>query len=118
MNVPSAEHVVIADYLGIASGRRADKFAKTKLTPVRSELVDAPYVAEFPVIIECKLRHILEIGLHTEFVGEVLDIKVDEDKLTPSGHADVEKVAPFVFMDGYRAIGEYLGKPFSIGRRL
>src|ERR1035438_5631375 len=37
-----------ADYVGIASGRNSDKFAVTGLTPVRSELVDAPYAAEFP----------------------------------------------------------------------
>jgi len=35
------------DHFGLVSGREVDKFAATKLTPVRSDLVDAPYVQEF-----------------------------------------------------------------------
>src|SRR6185369_14509711 len=50
-----------ADYLGIASGRDADKFAVTGLTPIRSELVDAPYAEEFPLVLECRLLHTLEL---------------------------------------------------------
>lgn len=40
-----------------------------------SEIVDAPYVGEFPLILECRLIHSLEIGLHTQFIGEIIDIK-------------------------------------------
>ncbi len=29
-----------------------DKFSATKLTPVKSDLVDAPYVKEFPLVLE------------------------------------------------------------------
>ena len=49
--------MVEADYVGIASGRDVDKFAVAGLTPVRSDLVDAPYAAEFPVVLECRLLH-------------------------------------------------------------
>jgi len=51
------------------SGREVDKFKEKNLTPVKSSLVDAPYVAEFPMILECKLIHDYEIGLHTQFIG-------------------------------------------------
>jgi flavin reductase (DIM6/NTAB) family NADH-FMN oxidoreductase RutF len=95
-----------------------DKFAQTGLTPVASDLVDAPYVKEFPVAMECKVLHTIEIGLHTQFIGEILDIKVDAAILGPSGNPDVEKLGIFVFMDGYREIGPYLGKPFSIGKEV
>ena len=69
--------MVEADYVGIASGRDVDKFAVAGLTPVRSELVDAPYAEEFPVVLECRLLHIVEIGLHTQFIGEIVDVKAD-----------------------------------------
>ena len=77
INVPSEAHVREADYLGMTSGREVNKFAQARLTPVNSTLVDAPYVREFPLILECKLLHALEIGLHTLFVGEILDVKAD-----------------------------------------
>jgi len=92
--------------------------AKSGLTAVPSELVDAPYIQEFPVAMECKLLHTVEIGSHTQFIGEVLDIKVDQAMLGPEGRPDVEKLGVFVYFDGYREIGEYLAQPFSIGKEL
>lgn len=119
VSVPSTVQVREADFCGIASGHDVDKFARTGFTAVRSEMVDAPYVDECQAVIECRLLHTVEIGLHTQFIGEVLDIKVDPGVLGPSGHPDVEKVAPFVFVGGgYRALGEYQGKAFSIGKDL
>ena len=41
-----------ADFVGMASGRNHDKFAEAGLTAVRAENVDAPYVAQCPVILE------------------------------------------------------------------
>jgi flavin reductase (DIM6/NTAB) family NADH-FMN oxidoreductase RutF len=121
VSVPSQDHVVEADYFGIASGRDGDKFAATGLTPVRSELVDAPYVAEFPLVLECRLLHTLEIGLHTEFVGEVLDVKVEESALDAEGRPSVELLRPFLFAPGnrgYYGVGDFVGQAFSIGRQV
>ncbi|MFH1922470.1 MAG: flavin reductase family protein [Planctomycetota bacterium] len=119
VGVPSETHVKEVDYFGIASGREVDKLAAAGLTPVRSEVVDAPYVAEFPLVLECTLLHTLEIGLHTQFVGEILDVKADEDVLGEKGRPAIEKVRPFLFAPGehtYHGIGRCLGKAFSIGK--
>jgi flavin reductase (DIM6/NTAB) family NADH-FMN oxidoreductase RutF len=119
VNVPSERHVKEADYFGIASGRNEDKFAATGLTPVRSQLVDAPYVGEFPLTLECRLMHTFELGLHTQFVGEVLDVKIDEDALGKGGLPEVEKLLPIAFAPethAYYALGRHLGKAFFIGK--
>lgn len=118
ISVPSVSQVRQADYAGIVSGRDEDKFLGAGLTAVASDLVDAPYVGEFAVVMECRVLHVLEIGLHTQFVGEVLDIKVDEEVQGKDGGPDTEKTSPFVFTGGeYRALGEYIGEPFRIGRQ-
>jgi flavin reductase (DIM6/NTAB) family NADH-FMN oxidoreductase RutF len=120
ISIPSAALAKEADYAGIVSGKNVDKFAETKLTPVRSELVDAPYVQECPVIIECKLLHTLEIGLHTQFVGEIMDVKAENSVLDEKGFLDILKTKPFVFdtgQRGYYGIGERIGKAFSMGKR-
>ena len=120
LSVPSTQYAKEADYYGMASGRDVDKFKETGLTPVKSELVDAPYVGEFPMILECKMIHHHEIGLHTHFIGEILDVKVDDNLLTDDGKADIEKIDPFVFNPGagkYHRIGESIGGAFQIGRR-
>ena len=85
ISVPSEAHVREADYLGMATGKEVNKFAATRLTPVASTLVDAPYVAEFPLVLECRVIHTLEIGLHTLFIGEILDVKADERVLGEKG---------------------------------
>jgi flavin reductase (DIM6/NTAB) family NADH-FMN oxidoreductase RutF len=121
ISVPSVRYVQQADYFGIASGRDVDKFKETGLTPTRSELVDAPYVDEFPMILECRVIHHYEIGSHTHFVGEILDIKIEQGMLTAEGKPDIEKIGPIVFGPGvscYHAVGKFIGKAFEIGREL
>ncbi|MEP9410550.1 MAG: flavin reductase family protein [Candidatus Brocadia sp.] len=121
VNIPSETHVKEADYFGIASGSNEDKFSTTGLTPVKSELVDAPYIGEFPLILECKLTHAVEIGLHTQFIGEILDVKADEFVLGENGVIDIEKIHPILYAPEIRAyygIGVCLGKAFSIGKQI
>jgi flavin reductase (DIM6/NTAB) family NADH-FMN oxidoreductase RutF len=120
ISVPSETQIKVADYVGITSGRDADKFAVAGLTPVRSELVDAPYAAEFPFVLECRLLHILEIGLHTQFVGEIIDVKADAAVLGADGLPDILKIKPLVFDTahrGYHGIGPLLGQAFSVGKK-
>lgn len=120
INIPSLAHVKEADYAGIASGRSGDKLAAMGLTPVRSELVNAPYVAELPVVLECKLVHTFELGLHTQFVGEILDVKAEEDVLGDNGLPDIAKVMPLIYSSGnqcYYAVGERVAAAFSVGKR-
>jgi len=119
VSVPSEAHVREADYFGMASGREVNKFAAARLTPVGSTLVDAPFVKEFPLVLECKLIHTIEIGLHTQFIGEILDVKADASVLGDKGFPDIEKVRPIIFgpeIRTYHGIGKYLGQAFAIGK--
>jgi flavin reductase (DIM6/NTAB) family NADH-FMN oxidoreductase RutF len=119
LNIPSDEHMKEADYFGLVSGKTTEKFADTGLTPVKSEVVDAPYVQEFPVVVECTLFQTVELGLHTLFVGEVKDVKVDESCVGEGGVPNVEKIAPISFAPeppSYFALGKFLGKAFSVGK--
>ena len=120
VNIPPEEYVRETDYFGVASGKDVDKFSATGLTPVKSELVDAPYVQDFPLVLECKVIHTIEIGLHTQFIGEILDVKADETVLGEKGLPDIEKIKPFLFspeIRTYHKVGDYLGQAFSIGRK-
>jgi flavin reductase (DIM6/NTAB) family NADH-FMN oxidoreductase RutF len=121
VSVPSAKQLDVADYCGLVSGRSVDKFAVCKLTAVRSDVVDAPYPQEFPMVVECRLLHTLEIGLHTQFVGEILDVKIEESALDADGRPMIEKIQPLIFSPRdrmYHGVGEFLGKAFEVGREL
>jgi flavin reductase (DIM6/NTAB) family NADH-FMN oxidoreductase RutF len=120
LSVPSESYAEQADYFGLATGREVDKFKETGLTAVRSELVDAPYIGEFPMVLECKVIHHYEIGLHTHFVGEILDVKIEEDALTAGGHPDLGKIRPLVFapdVSQYHRVGDVIGNAFEIGNK-
>ncbi|WP_462323798.1 flavin reductase family protein [Desulfoplanes sp.] len=120
VNIGSSGQAAIVDYFGMASGKDANKFEKTGMTPVKGEMVDAPYIAEFPLIVECAVVAVHELGVHTQFVGEIMDIKADPAVLDDKGMPDMAKVDPFVFAPGSRAyygIGDYLGQGFNLGKR-
>jgi len=121
INIPSEKHIREADFFGIATGRKTDKFVDTGLTPIKSDLVDAPYVKEFPLILECKMTHNVEIGLHTQFIGEIVDVKADESVLGEEGLPEMNKVLPILFapeIRTYHGVGKTLGKAFSIGKEI
>jgi flavin reductase (DIM6/NTAB) family NADH-FMN oxidoreductase RutF len=121
VSIPSETYAKETDYFGITSANTADKFSVTRLTPVKSELVDAPYVGEFPLVIECKVIKIVEIGLHTQFIGEIVDVKADSAVLNEKKLLDIEKVKPLIWNPAemsYRAVGKRLGQAFSSGKEL
>jgi flavin reductase (DIM6/NTAB) family NADH-FMN oxidoreductase RutF len=105
----------------MVSGKDTDKFAATGLTPVKGSKVNAPYVDEFPVVLECRLLQAFELGLHTQFVGEILDVKVEDFVLGPDGLPEMGRVRPFVYDSArqeYHGIGRLVGKAFSAGKEL
>jgi flavin reductase (DIM6/NTAB) family NADH-FMN oxidoreductase RutF len=120
VSFPNSSQATAVDFVGIVSGRTHDKFAESGLTAVASSLVKAPYVAECPVVAECRLFKSLELGSHTLFVGEILDIKADEGLESPEGGLDIAKVDPLVYNSGghYHKVGASVGKGFSLGKAL
>jgi flavin reductase (DIM6/NTAB) family NADH-FMN oxidoreductase RutF len=113
VSVPSEIHVAETEYWGTVSGRDKNKFAAAGLTPEASTLVDAPFVKEFPLVLECEVLQVVEIGLHTQFIGRIMDVKADEAVLDARGKPDMEKVKPILFNPanrGYYATGTFLEK--------
>ncbi|MFI3272662.1 MAG: flavin reductase family protein [Pseudomonadota bacterium] len=121
INVPSRGFVRHADYTGIFSGKDEDKFAKLGLTAVAGEHVDAPYVGEFPMVVELKLLQTVELGVHTQFIGEIMDVKVADHCFDDAGRPDITKIDPVIFAPAakeYYAVGDFLAKAFSAGKSL
>jgi len=120
VSVPSQRHVAEADYVGMVSGGAVDKFAITGLTAVKSDLVDAPYVGEFPLIIECRLLQAVDLGAHTQFIGEILDVKADADVLGADGNIDLARLLPLIYSPGsskYFGVGPIVAQAFSVGKK-
>ena len=119
LGIASETYFRQVDYFGLVSGRTTDKFAATKLTAAKSKVVDAPYVKEFPLVLECKVVDVAELGMHTQFVGEVMDVKADDEIIGSGGAVDIRKLKPLVFTpdtQDYYGIGSFIAKVFSAGK--
>jgi len=111
VNIPSSDMVRYVDYAGRFSGKDVDKFKETGLTPVRAEFVNAPYVKEFPIVIECELTAFHDLGSHRQFIGKVIDVKVDEAILDANGKVDVALLNPLIYAGGnYYEIGRFIAE--------
>ena len=118
ISVPSEGQIREADFAGMVSGKNVNKFAATGLTPVKSALVDAPYVKECPLVLECQVTQVHELGLHTQFIGKILDVKVDEEMME-GDKPDVNKIRPMTYdpaSSRYLGLGAFLGAAFSVGK--
>jgi flavin reductase (DIM6/NTAB) family NADH-FMN oxidoreductase RutF len=116
LGIPSEDQWREADHVGIVSGRDTLKFQTTGFKAVRSELVDAPVVEDFPMTLECKLVETHELGLHTQFVGEVLNVLVDPGIMDEEDNVDIERLRPIIFSPGagvYHGVGGLIGKARS-----
>lgn len=121
LNLPSRSLLPHADYAGIVSGRDVPKFETLGLTPLAADHVDAPYIKECPVVLELTLRETHTIGSHTQFVGEIMDVKVAAHCLAPDNSIrmdclDLVLYAPM--SKEYWGGCSFAAKAFSVGKKM
>lgn len=110
VNIPPAKFILETDYCGITSGRDLDKFAETKFIAEKADLVKAPLIKECPVNMECVLKQVVPLGAHDLFIGEIVQVHVDQNVLDEKGNIDFAKADPFTYNQG-----EYWGISKKIG---
>ncbi|MCL2549380.1 MAG: flavin reductase family protein [Methanimicrococcus sp.] len=119
--IPSEEHVKEADYFGIESGRDIDKIEAAGLTAVKAEKVNAPYIAEFPMHLECRLADRMNLGSHFVIIGQIVDVKAREEIMDHKDSIEIQKLKPIIYSPtdkNYYGVGEEIGNAFSIGKEL
>ncbi|MBE6636416.1 MAG: flavin reductase family protein [Ruminococcaceae bacterium] len=114
VNLTPASLVRQADYCGIYTGAKVDKFAKCGFTKAEAAHVKAPLIAECPVNLECKVTQILPLGTHDMFLAEIVAVHVDEALLDTNGKLRLERAGLAAFAHGdYYALGKKLA-PFGV----
>ena len=118
VSMATAKDIGAIDYLGLVSGNKdADKFAKSGLTALKSENVDAPLIAELPLALECRL---VSYDEESELLlGEIVNVTADESVLDENGKLSVEKLAPVCYDSaghGYYVMERRVGNAFSDGK--
>ena len=121
VHIADAKHVVEADWFGCVHGEKEpDKFKKSGLTYVRSELVDAPIINELPIALECEFLEYQSGATGLGVIGKVLRTSVEEANLR-DGKVDVDSVEAIAFdpyTHGYYRVGGRVGDAFKDGMGL
>ena len=111
LNLTTEEMARATDWCGVRSGRDCNKWEEMNLTPVKGQTVDAPYIDEAPLSIECRVKDIMRLGTHDMFIAEVTNVIADEQYLDPvTGALDLKKADLITYCHGhYYTLGEELG---------
>ena len=119
INLTTVPLVRWADYLGIHTGRKIDKFKKSGLTKEEASVVSCPLIAESPLSIECRVKDVVTLGCHDMFLAEIVAVDVDESLVDKSGKLHLERADLAAFAHGeYFALGASLGKfGFSVAKK-
>ena len=116
VSVPTAAMIRAVDHAGLVSGARADKSGLFEV--FHGSLPHAPLVAGCPVAMACRLVQTVDLPTNELFIGEIIEAWAEEACLV-DGVPDLERVAPYALTmpdNRYWAVGESLGKAWSIGR--
>lgn len=121
IHLADAKHVVEADFFGVVSGNKdPEKFAKSGLTYVRSDLVDAPIINELPVAIECEFIEYQDDETGLGVIGKVLKTSVEEN-IMKNDKIDIDSLDAIAFdpyTHGYYKVGGRVGEAFKDGLKL
>jgi len=80
------------DYLGSHSGRDEDKLARLGIPLGEGVKVDAPFLLDSPVSIECSVTGSVMTGSHEMFIGTIEYVHADADLVGADGTIDWSKV--------------------------
>ena len=111
INLTPSKLVKEADYCGIYTGKKVNKFEKCKLTKVKGTVVDAPMIDECPVSIECKVTDIVPLGSHDMFMADIVAVNVDESLFDKDDKMRLDKANLVAYAHGeYFELGKRIGK--------
>ena len=110
INLTTKDLAYATDLCGVKSGRDVDKFKEAHLTEQPSQVVAAPGIAESPVNIECKVTEIKELGSHSMFIAEVVNVQVDDKYMDETGKFRLNDAGLIAYSHGaYRELGDTIG---------
>lgn len=120
INLTTTDMAKATDWIGVRSGKDYNKWKESGLTPIPGVKVSSPTIKESPLSIECRVKNIVQLGTHSMFVADVLNVRADEKWIDPeTGRFNLEKSGIMAYCHGhYYELGEMIGKfGFSVKKK-
>ena len=121
VSIADAKHIKEADYFGIVSANNTkNKFENSNLTAMKSEIVDAPIINEFPICMECEFIEYQDDQYGCGVVGKIVNVSALESVMN-GDNVDISLVDAIAFdpyTHGYYKVSERVGNAFKDGLEL
>lgn len=117
VNLVNQPMLKAADYCGIAKVATTDKSNVFKYH--FGELKGAPIIDEAPLVMECEILNIVEVGNFNNYILKPVHTYVQEEFLNEKGKVDYEKISPILFefqSAQYLSTGHVIGQCWSYGK--
>ncbi len=111
INLTTKSLVRAADWCGVYTGAKVDKFARCKLERERATEIDCPILSDSPLTLECRVTDVVPLGSHDMFLADIVAMDVDESLLDESGKLHLDRAGLVAYAHGeYFELGKRLGK--------
>lgn len=119
INLTAAEFIKKADFCGIYTGAKVDKFKKCEFDKEEASEVCCPLIAQSPLSLECKVTDVIELGSHHMFLADIVAVDVDEKLVDSKGKLHLERAHLAAFAHGeYFELGKKIGYfGFSVDKK-
>ncbi len=110
INLATEDLIHAADYCGMYTGAKVDKFTACNLTKEEVPGFSCPMIAESPLSLACRVTDIIPMGSHDMFIADVVSVHVDERLIDENGKLHLDKAHLAAYAHGeYFGLGQKLG---------
>ena len=109
INLTTKELVRAADFCGVHTGAKVNKFERCRLLTEQASEIGCPILSDSPVTLECRVTDVIPLGSHDMFLADIVAVDVEESLIDESGKLHLDRAGLAAF-----AHGEY----YELGRRI
>ncbi len=119
INLVTENLVRAADFCGVHTGAKVDKFERCRLSREAASEVRCPLLCESPLSLECRVTDVISLGSHDMFLADIVAVDIDETLLDAKGKLHLERAGLVAYAHGdYYALGRRLGSfGFSVAKK-
>ena len=99
INIVSVELANAMHETAVNHPPEVDEFTRAGVTPVSSEVIKTPRVAEAKISMECTVEHMLKLGSDYLVIGRMHRYHIKDDLLS-NGRIDLKKLDPLARLAG------------------
>ncbi len=110
INLTGKALVRAADYCGVHTGAKMNKFERCQLEKEPASEIACPILAASPLALECRVTDVIPLGSHDMFLADIVAIDVDEALVDGNGKLHLEKADLVAYAHGdYFELGRCIG---------